>query len=92
MPAGYQITQYRRPIAEHGHLKYWVYNSRQAASPAYHKCTRIARVQLENDSAKTIQDNANRRTLIDLNRAGGILISVHYVYLRCRCRTYGNHH
>lgn len=69
LPAGYQITQYRHPIATDGFMEFVVYNKYIHGAP-YHKKSIIKQIQLEQDSGKSFHDEANSRTLIDLNRAG----------------------
>ena len=82
LPAGYQITQEKRPVALNGNFQYPVID------PKTHKLTykscRIRRIQLEHDSARSLhigdfdfkfKDNNNQKIpstamLIDLNRAG----------------------
>lgn len=67
MPAGYQITQQRSPIATDGYLDFFVYSADHAPVPSR---LRIERIQIEMDSGKTMHDLANHRSLVDLNRAG----------------------
>jgi aspartyl-tRNA(Asn)/glutamyl-tRNA(Gln) amidotransferase subunit B len=67
LPNGYQITQQFRPIAKDGYLKFDLHNSDKETRVG------IQQIQIEQDSAKTLQGLGNG-TLIDLNRAGvGIL-------------------
>ncbi|XP_075705803.1 glutamyl-tRNA(Gln) amidotransferase subunit B, mitochondrial isoform X2 [Rhinoderma darwinii] len=69
LPAGYQITQQRLPIAVNGILTY-----RCQVGTSWNqmvtKCVQIKQVQLEQDSGKSLHDDAMHQTLIDLNRAG----------------------
>ncbi|MEE6508061.1 hypothetical protein FKM82_018771 [Ascaphus truei] len=69
LPAGYQITQQRLPIAVDGTLTYSCQVGRKW-NQIVTKSVRIKQVQLEQDSGKSIHDDARRQTLIDLNRAG----------------------
>lgn len=62
MPAGYQITQQRRPLAKNGHVTYLLDNAQRRA--------RIIQLQLEQDSGKSLHDTNAHISLIDLNRAG----------------------
>uniref|UniRef100_A0A1Y1KYJ0 Glutamyl-tRNA(Gln) amidotransferase subunit B, mitochondrial n=3 Tax=Photinus pyralis TaxID=7054 RepID=A0A1Y1KYJ0_PHOPY len=67
LPAGYQITQQRSPIACNGFIDFHVY------APGVHKHSYAARscikqIQLEQDSGKSLHDET--RSLVDLNRAG----------------------
>nr|DBA29008.1 TPA: hypothetical protein GDO54_009282 [Pyxicephalus adspersus] len=82
LPAGYQITQQRLPIAVNGLLTYR-YPTGKKWSDMVTKCVRIKQIQLEQDSGKSLHDDFMRQTLIDLNRAEGQLrvdanISVHH--------------
>ncbi|XP_063776626.1 glutamyl-tRNA(Gln) amidotransferase subunit B, mitochondrial isoform X2 [Pseudophryne corroboree] len=69
LPAGYQITQQRLPIAVNGLLTYR-YQVGTKWNQMVTKCVRIKQVQLEQDSGKSLHDDSRRQTLIDLNRAG----------------------
>lgn len=63
LPAGYQITQHRRPFAGPGRLQI----------PGDRMIT-IERIQLEQDSAKSIYHGRER--IIDLNRCGVPLVEI----------------
>ncbi|KAM9330450.1 glutamyl-tRNA(Gln) amidotransferase subunit B, mitochondrial [Gastrophryne carolinensis] len=69
LPAGYQITQQRLPVAVNGLLTYQCQVGTKWNDMAT-KCVRIKQVQLEQDSGKSLHDESRRQTLIDLNRAG----------------------
>ncbi|XP_077156216.1 glutamyl-tRNA(Gln) amidotransferase subunit B, mitochondrial isoform X2 [Paroedura picta] len=80
LPAGYQITQQRLPIAVNGSLSYTLWNNQ---NELVSKTVRIKQIQLEQDSGKSLHDDVRHQTLIDLNRAEGQLrvdanISVHH--------------
>ncbi|XP_023385974.1 glutamyl-tRNA(Gln) amidotransferase subunit B, mitochondrial isoform X2 [Pteropus vampyrus] len=82
LPAGYQITQQRLPIAVNGSLVYSVCAGKKQ-NQVISKTVRIKQIQLEQDSGKTLHDDLRSQTLIDLNRAEGQLrvdanISVHH--------------
>lgn len=66
LPKGYQISQYDRPICEHGWLEL------QANGTS--KKVRIRRAHLEEDAGKNIHADAG--SLVDLNRAGTPLIEI----------------
>lgn len=66
LPKGYQITQYERPLLEHGHLDI------HAAAP---KRVRILRIHMEEDAGKS-QHEASGATHVDLNRAGTPLVEI----------------
>uniref|UniRef100_A0AAR2M534 Glutamyl-tRNA(Gln) amidotransferase subunit B, mitochondrial n=1 Tax=Pygocentrus nattereri TaxID=42514 RepID=A0AAR2M534_PYGNA len=69
MPAGYQITQQRLPIAVNGSLIYSYFGGRKR-NQVLSRCVRIKQIQLEQDSGKSLHDDQRSQTLIDLNRAG----------------------
>ncbi|KAG9259940.1 glutamyl-tRNA(Gln) amidotransferase subunit B, mitochondrial [Astyanax mexicanus] len=69
MPAGYQITQQRLPIAVNGLLNY-SYLGGKKRGQVMSRRVRIKQIQLEQDSGKSLHDEQNSQTLIDLNRAG----------------------
>ncbi|XP_021051689.1 glutamyl-tRNA(Gln) amidotransferase subunit B, mitochondrial [Mus pahari] len=75
LPAGYQITQQRLPIAANGHLTYCIYLGKKH-SQVTTKTVRIKQIQLEQDSGKSLHDDLRSQTLIDLNRAGIGLLEV----------------
>ncbi len=67
LPAGYQISQFDKPICEHGFL--WI------DSAGVPKKIGITRIHLENDAGKSIHA-AGGVSFVDLNRAGTALIEV----------------
>jgi aspartyl-tRNA(Asn)/glutamyl-tRNA(Gln) amidotransferase subunit B len=71
LPKGYQISQYDKPLAEHGFIEI----------PAAHgkKKIRVTRVHLEEDAGKSLHEgfpDSDEKTAIDLNRAGVPLIEI----------------
>jgi aspartyl-tRNA(Asn)/glutamyl-tRNA(Gln) amidotransferase subunit B len=71
LPKGYQVSQYDKPLAEHG----WV----EVEAEAGLKKIGITRVHLEEDAGKSLHEgfpNAAERTAIDLNRSGVPLIEI----------------
>ncbi|XP_048456868.1 glutamyl-tRNA(Gln) amidotransferase subunit B, mitochondrial isoform X3 [Rhincodon typus] len=68
LPVGYQITQQRCPVAINGSLAYSLYVGRNR-NHLVPKLVRIRQIQLEQDSGKSLHDDARTQTLIDLNRA-----------------------
>lgn len=105
MPAGYQITQYSKPIARDGYLDFIVstYQTSLIAHDRnydmfrsifaedrqkyeefepYMKRSHIKQIQLEQDSAKTLQqissddEQSEQYSLIDYNRSGAALIEI----------------
>ncbi|XP_035746293.1 glutamyl-tRNA(Gln) amidotransferase subunit B, mitochondrial [Egretta garzetta] len=68
LPAGYQITQQRVPIAVNGSLSYSLCIDNKM-SQMVTKTVRIKQIQLEQDSGKSLHDDTRSQTLVDLNRA-----------------------
>ena len=71
LPKGYQISQYDKPLAEHGHIT--------IKTPAGPKKIGITRVHLEEDAGKSLHDglpDSSEWTSIDLNRSGVPLIEI----------------
>jgi aspartyl-tRNA(Asn)/glutamyl-tRNA(Gln) amidotransferase subunit B len=68
LPKGYQITQYDRPICEHGVVVF--------DGPAGEQRVRVRRIHMEEDAGKSVHDAADGLTLVDLNRAGTPLVEI----------------
>jgi aspartyl-tRNA(Asn)/glutamyl-tRNA(Gln) amidotransferase subunit B len=71
LPKGYQISQYDKPLAEHGYIEI-----KSATGP---KRIGITRVHLEEDAGKSLHDglpDSSDWTSIDLNRSGVPLIEI----------------
>ncbi len=71
LPKGYQISQYDKPLAEHG----WV----DIAIGSEKKRIGVTRVHMEDDAGKSIHDgfrDSDRFTYVDLNRSGTPLIEI----------------
>ncbi|MBI5486764.1 MAG: Asp-tRNA(Asn)/Glu-tRNA(Gln) amidotransferase subunit GatB [Deltaproteobacteria bacterium] len=62
LPKGFQISQYERPLAEHGRLEF--------VSGTGERQVGIVRVHLEEDAGRSVHDAAAGRTLVDLSRCG----------------------
>uniref|UniRef100_A0A8C9AD75 Glutamyl-tRNA(Gln) amidotransferase subunit B, mitochondrial n=1 Tax=Prolemur simus TaxID=1328070 RepID=A0A8C9AD75_PROSS len=82
LPAGYQITQQRLPIAVNGSLTYGICVGKRR-SQVTTRTVRVKQIQLEQDSGKSLHDDLRSQTLVDLNRAEGQLrvdanVSVHH--------------
>ncbi|XP_046684541.1 glutamyl-tRNA(Gln) amidotransferase subunit B, mitochondrial isoform X2 [Homalodisca vitripennis] len=75
LPAGYQITQQRCPLARGGEVQFQIYTPGVHKEP-YLRKVQIHQLQLEQDSGKSLHDPANNRSLIDLNRAGVPLMEI----------------
>ncbi len=70
LPKGYQITQYKTPIAEDGHIEI-ILDGRK-------KRIGIERLTLEEDAGKMIHDapGLDEKSLIDFNRSGVPLVEI----------------
>ena len=71
LPKGYQISQYDKPLAEHGFI--------EVAASGVKKRIGITRVHLEEDAGKSLHEgfpDASEKTAIDLNRTGVPLIEI----------------
>jgi aspartyl-tRNA(Asn)/glutamyl-tRNA(Gln) amidotransferase subunit B len=68
LPKGYQISQYERPLAEHGHLTIRVNGAARRIG--------ITRIHLEEDAGKLIHSEARPVTFVDFNRTGVPLIEI----------------
>jgi len=71
LPKGYQISQYDRPLAEHGWLDLPLDGGSQRIG--------ITRVHLEDDAGKSIHEgyqDSDRYSYVDLNRSGVPLIEI----------------
>ncbi len=73
LPKGYQITQYKHPVVEHGTLTINVpSNSPERQTLAIH----IERAHMEEDAAKNVHQGASNATYVDYNRAGTPLLEI----------------
>src|SRR5712672_609913 len=73
LPKGYQISQYDKPLAEHG----WIDIRGNSAGSA--RRIGITRLHMEEDAGKSLHDgfpDSAERTYIDLNRSGVPLIEI----------------
>jgi aspartyl-tRNA(Asn)/glutamyl-tRNA(Gln) amidotransferase subunit B len=71
LPKGYQISQYDKPLAEHGYI--------EVPASGGKKKIRITRVHLEEDAGKSLHEgfpDSDEKTAIDLNRTGVPLIEI----------------
>ncbi|HMB72595.1 MAG TPA: Asp-tRNA(Asn)/Glu-tRNA(Gln) amidotransferase subunit GatB [Gammaproteobacteria bacterium] len=68
LPKGYQISQYELPIVHDGQLEIVNGDTR--------KTVRIVRAHLEEDAGKSLHEDFDGRTGIDLNRAGTPLLEI----------------
>jgi aspartyl-tRNA(Asn)/glutamyl-tRNA(Gln) amidotransferase subunit B len=78
LPKGYQISQYDKPLAEHGFIEIEVGRAGTPVAPHF-KRIGITRVHLEEDAGKSLHEGfagASDTTAIDLNRSGVPLIEI----------------
>jgi aspartyl-tRNA(Asn)/glutamyl-tRNA(Gln) amidotransferase subunit B len=69
LPKGYQISQYERPVVEHGQLDIVLEDGTR-------KSIGITRAHLEEDAGKSLHDVVKGSSGIDLNRAGVPLLEI----------------
>jgi aspartyl-tRNA(Asn)/glutamyl-tRNA(Gln) amidotransferase subunit B len=69
LPKGYQISQFELPIVERGKLTIQLDDGSQ-------KCIGITRAHLEEDAGKSLHEDFQGMTGIDLNRAGTPLLEI----------------
>ena len=71
LPKGYQISQYDKPLAEHGAIEIKINGASKKIG--------ITRLHLEEDAGKSLHEgfvNSSETTAIDLNRSGVPLIEI----------------
>ncbi|HWJ06153.1 MAG TPA: Asp-tRNA(Asn)/Glu-tRNA(Gln) amidotransferase subunit GatB, partial [Steroidobacteraceae bacterium] len=69
LPKGYQISQYEKPVVEHGSLEIVLEDGTR-------KTIGITRAHLEEDAGKSLHEDFHGLTGIDLNRAGTPLLEI----------------
>ncbi len=69
LPKGYQISQYERPVVEHGSLDIVLEDGTR-------KTIGITRAHLEEDAGKSLHEDFHGLSGIDLNRAGTPLLEI----------------
>ncbi|MEL0082019.1 MAG: Asp-tRNA(Asn)/Glu-tRNA(Gln) amidotransferase subunit GatB [Gammaproteobacteria bacterium] len=69
LPKGYQISQFERPVVHNGHIDITLTNGS-------HKRIGVTRAHLEEDAGKSVHDEFDQQTGIDLNRAGTPLLEI----------------
>ncbi len=67
-PKAYQISQFDKPIGEHG----WI----EIEVEGYKKRIGITRIHLEEDAGKLTHDDFGEHSLVDFNRVGTPLIEI----------------
>jgi aspartyl-tRNA(Asn)/glutamyl-tRNA(Gln) amidotransferase subunit B len=84
LPKGYQISQYDKPLAEHGHIEVTTGDGSQKLRTENRELRTtnkigITRVHLEEDAGKSLHEgfpDSDEKTAIDLNRTGVPLIEI----------------
>jgi aspartyl-tRNA(Asn)/glutamyl-tRNA(Gln) amidotransferase subunit B len=69
LPKGYQISQYELPVVSGGHIDILL-------EDGTHKRINLTRAHLEEDAGKSLHENMDGKTGIDLNRAGTPLLEI----------------
>jgi aspartyl-tRNA(Asn)/glutamyl-tRNA(Gln) amidotransferase subunit B len=78
LPKGYQISQYDKPLAEHGFIEVRTLNTEGTGDHRVKKIG-ITRMHLEEDAGKSLHEgfpDSDLKTAIDLNRTGVPLIEI----------------
>jgi aspartyl-tRNA(Asn)/glutamyl-tRNA(Gln) amidotransferase subunit B len=71
LPKGYQISQYDRPLAQHGHI--------EISLDGVKKRIGVQRIHMEEDAGKSLHEgfaDSSRNTYLDFNRSGVPLIEI----------------
>ncbi len=71
LPKGYQISQYDRPLAEHGFIEIEVDGSKKKIG--------VQRIHMEEDAGKSLHEgfaDSGRNTYLDFNRSGVPLVEI----------------
>jgi aspartyl-tRNA(Asn)/glutamyl-tRNA(Gln) amidotransferase subunit B len=85
LPKGYQISQYDKPLAEHGYIEIplgtntRVENNAGQQNAGEQKRIGITRLHLEEDAGKSLHEgfpDSDEKTAIDINRTGVPLIEI----------------
>ena len=71
LPKGYQISQYDRPLAQHGYIEIAVNGTRKKIG--------VQRIHMEEDAGKSLHEgfpDSSRNTYLDFNRSGVPLVEI----------------
>ena len=68
LPKGYQISQYETPVVQGGRVEFFVGDVRHSVN--------LTRAHLEEDAGKSLHEDYQGQTGIDLNRAGTPLLEI----------------
>ena len=73
LPKGYQISQYETPVVQGGRVEFFVPS---AGADAIRHTVHLTRAHLEEDAGKSLHEDYQGQTGIDLNRAGTPLLEI----------------
>jgi aspartyl-tRNA(Asn)/glutamyl-tRNA(Gln) amidotransferase subunit B len=73
LPKGYQISQDKKPICEHGAVRIAI---KGKDGVLVEKLIRFHHIHLEEDAGKSVHDGSDTETLLDYNRAGTPLVEM----------------
>ena len=73
LPKGYQISQYETPVVQGGSVEFFVADA--TGEPVRH-LVHLTRAHLEEDAGKSLHDDYQGQSGIDLNRAGTPLLEI----------------
>jgi aspartyl-tRNA(Asn)/glutamyl-tRNA(Gln) amidotransferase subunit B len=76
LPKGYQISQYELPVVVGGTLTIQVGEGQSGDNRAYTKTVQLTRAHLEEDAGKSLHEDFQGQSGIDLNRAGTPLLEI----------------
>ena len=68
LPKGYQVSQFDKPITEHGHIEIEVGGKVKKIG--------ITRIHMEEDAGKLVHDDREPKSYVDLNRTGTPLLEI----------------
>ncbi len=77
LPKGYQISQYDRPLAEHGFIE--IVANGPDGGPQSRKKIGVQRIHMEEDAGKSLHEgfpDSDRYTHLDFNRSGVPLVEI----------------
>ena len=75
LPKGYQISQYETPVVQGGTVEFFVAPS-TGAGPSVLHTVHLTRAHLEEDAGKSLHEDYQGQSGIDLNRAGTPLLEI----------------
>jgi aspartyl-tRNA(Asn)/glutamyl-tRNA(Gln) amidotransferase subunit B len=76
LPKGYQISQFEIPVVQGGSVTIQVPANEKTGKAAYEKTINLTRAHLEEDAGKSLHEDFEGMTGIDLNRAGTPLLEI----------------